>query len=505
MKYYNPIIPGFYPDPSVCRVDEDYYLVTSSFEYFPGVPIFHSKDLVNWEQIGHCLTRRSQLLLDKARASGGIYAPTLRYSKGIFYMVTTNVSNRGNFYVTTSDPAGEWSDPIWVEQGGIDPSLFFDDDNKVYFTSNAGLDGKEGIVQAEIDIETGKLLTPGRLLWQGTGGRFAEAPHLYKIDGKYYLMIAEGGTEYGHMVTIARSSSPWGPFEACPRNPILTHRNRGGHIIQGTGHADLIQAHDGSWWMVFLAFRNSEQYFHHLGRETFLAPVTWGVDGWPLVNENGTVELEMDAGNLAAYPFEKEQVRDDFDSEALRLCWNFLRNPSQGSWDLCSRKGWLALHGSEITLNEAASPAFIGRRQQHFDCRVSVRLDFNPAAEGEEAGLTIYYNPEHHYDICILRQDGNKQLIVRRSIGDLSAVVATAPIENGPVILEVKANKDEYYLSFGQDHSNITELSKGRTWYLSSEVTRCSFTGVYFGLYATGNGKPSNTPAYFDWFDYEVL
>lgn len=243
--YLNPVLPGFYPDPSVCRVGPDYYLVTSSFEYFPGVPIFHSLDLIHWHQIGHCLTRASQLALANISSSQGIYAPTLRYHRGRFYMVTTNVSASGNFYVYTDNPAGEWSEPIWLQQEGIDPSLCFDGDH-TYLTSS-GDRPLPGIYQCEIEIETGRQLTEARYLWRGTGGRFPEAPHLYHIGDYYYLFIAEGGTEYGHMETLARSRSPWGPFEPCPHNPLLTHRNDGYHPIQGTGHADLIETHDESW------------------------------------------------------------------------------------------------------------------------------------------------------------------------------------------------------------------------------------------------------------------
>ncbi|HZK62351.1 MAG TPA: glycoside hydrolase family 43 protein, partial [Anaerovoracaceae bacterium] len=225
ITYRNPVIPGFHPDPSVCRVGNDYYLVTSTFEYFPGVPVFHSKDLVNWEQIGHCLTRESQLPLNKCRASGGIYAPTIRYHDGLFYMVVTNVSGGGNFYVTAKDPAGEWSKPFWVNQGGIDPTIFWDEDGKSYFMSN-GHQSTEGIVISEIDLKTGKRTTEPIAVWNGTGGRYPEAPHIYKKDGYYFLLIAEGGTEYGHKVTIARSKNIYGPYESAPGNPILTHINR---------------------------------------------------------------------------------------------------------------------------------------------------------------------------------------------------------------------------------------------------------------------------------------
>lgn len=267
--YRNPIIRGFNPDPSVCRVNDDFYLVTSSFEYFPGLPIYHSKDLVNWQQIGHCLTRDSQLPLQKAPASGGLYAPSLRYREGVFYVICTNVSGGGNFYCTATDPAGPWSDPIWVDINSIDPDIFWDDDGRTYFVTQ----GDEGIRITEIDIQTGKTVVPERLVWGGTGGRFPEAPHIYKKDGYYYLMLGEGGTEYMHSVTIGRSKYLYGPYESCPLNPILTHANRRGQAnrIQGVGHGDMVQAQDGSWWMVFLGFRVTHQwaYYHVLGRETF--------------------------------------------------------------------------------------------------------------------------------------------------------------------------------------------------------------------------------------------
>lgn len=504
MRYRNPIIPGFYPDPSICRVGEDYYLVTSTFEYFPGVPIFHSRDLIHWRQIGHCLTRASQLPLANAGSSGGIYAPTLRHYQNRFYMVTTNVSAGKHFYVHADDPSGEWSEPIWIDRTGIDPSLFFDEDagggDKVYFSWTQ----QGGIYQCEIDIATGQLLTPDRLIWSGSGGRYPEAPHLYKINGLYYLMIAEGGTEYGHMETIARSDSVWGPFEPCPRNPILTHRNLGGHPIQGTGHADLVQAHDGSWWMVFLGFRPIKQYwnYHHLGRETFLAPVEWDSEGWPVVYRDGTVDEEPEADCLPAHPWESDPVRDDFDSPVLRLCWNFLRNPSPGDWSLVERPGWMRLKGSAVSLNDVASPAFIGRRQQHLSCRVAAALDFSPTSAHEEAGLTVLMNETHHYELGVTSRDGARCVFVRRRIGDLMAETACEPIAAGVVELQIEANPESYTFSVVVDNQPPRTLSTGSTRYLSSEVAG-GFTGVYIGMYATGNGQSTAAPADFDWFDYQ--
>ena len=210
--YRNPVIPGFNPDPSVCRVGDDFYLVTSSFEYFPGLPIYHSRDLVNWRQIGHCLTRDSQLELNGAYSSGGLFAPSIRHHDGVFYVICTNNTGKGNFYCTATDPAGPWSEPIWVNIPSIDPDIFWDDDGKTYFVYPGG----GGMRIAPIDIETGKVTGPPTQVWNGMGGRYPEAPHIYRKDGFYYLMIAEGGTEYTHGVTIARSRNLMGPYTPCP-------------------------------------------------------------------------------------------------------------------------------------------------------------------------------------------------------------------------------------------------------------------------------------------------
>ena len=500
---YNPVIPGFYPDPSVCRVGEDYYLVTSTFEYFPGVPVFHSKDLVHWRQIGHCLTREEQLPLKNARSSGGIFAPTMRYHEGTFYMITTSITGKGNFYVTATDPAGPWSNPIDVDQGGIDPSLFFDKDGTVYLTTNGGTPWQgRGIYQSEIDIKTGERLSDILKIWPGTGGRYPEAPHLYRINNWYYLMIAEGGTEYGHMETIARSRSAWGPFESYSKNPILTHRNRGGHPIQGTGHADLIQAHDGSWWMLFLAFRPIGGQFHQLGRETFLAPVSWNDDGWPVVNESGTLELKTPAKVLPAVTWPKKPVRDDFDSDSLDVVWNFVFNPNEKDWSLTERKDWLRLHGSAVTMYENQSPAFIGRRQQHFNFRAATQMDFQPQQDNEEAGLVLRMNNNHHYFIGVSRQHNERLIFIRYVVGRIVSTPFKKIVADGPIKLVVSGTPAHYSFSYSVGGREPVTADSVETRYLTSEVAG-GFTGVYIGMYATGNGKPSTAPADFNWFDYK--
>jgi len=510
-SYRNPVIPGFHPDPSVVRVGTDYYLVTSSFEFFPGVPVFASRDLVHWKPLGHALTRASQLPLAKARPSGGIYAPTIRHHDGTFYMITTNTDGGGNFYVTAKDPAGPWSEPVWVgEQGGIDPSLFFDEDGTVYLTTNGGAPGGKGprgIYQSTIDVATGRLLSPPRHVWGGTGGRYPEGPHLYRIRGRYYLMISEGGTEYGHMVTIARSDSPWGPFESCPRNPFFTHRSTEMDVpIQGTGHADLVEDHEGSWWMVFLAFRPvGGGYWHHLGRETYLAPVTWDADGWPVVNEGRVVTPEMSVRGLPAAPWPAAEARTDF---ALPLGpeWTYLRNPDRSSYALGERPGWLTLRGQALGLEAAASPTWLGRRQEHLACTATTRVDFVPTRDGEEAGITAYRNHEHRYEIGVGRSDGRRRVFVRQTIGpSLQAVTAAVPVDGeDPVVLRVEARPEAYAFSFGlgDTPTNWMPLGTAPTRFLSTEVAG-GFTGAFLALYATGNGQPAGSPARFDWFDYE--
>ena len=546
MYYHNPVIPGFHPDPSICRVGEDYYLVTSSFEYFPGVPLFHSRDLVHWRQIGHCLTRSSQLPLHQARASGGIYAPTIRYHHGIFYMITTNVTGGGHFYVQTRDPFGAWSEPVWIRGEGIDPSLFFDEDEQVYFTHT----GLTGITQHEIDLATGRV-GEARMIWEGTGGQYPEGPHLYRINGVYYLLISEGGTEYGHMLTVARSASPWGPFESCPANPILSHRSTS-NPIQATGHGDFVQDPAGSWWLVFLGIRpNGHWPCHHLGRETFLSPLVWTAEGWPVPGrapqevkgEDGEgetgrrgdktphhrvppspppplppplprqVALEMEGPDLVPHSWPARAPRDDFNAPVFGLFWNFLRNPRPEDASLSERKGWLCLKGSAVSLNEADSPAWVGCRQEHFEVNLTAKMEFAPGADNEEAGLVVWMNERHHYEVAVTRREGRLVALVRRRIGSLIAEVAKQEIAPGPITLELTADRNLYTFAVQPAHPASRpnfgeglriELAQAETKYLATEVAG-GFTGVYFALYATGNGAPCVSPAFFDWFEYRSL
>ncbi|MGC8541213.1 MAG: glycoside hydrolase family 43 protein [Phycisphaerae bacterium] len=503
MKFKNPILPGFYPDPSICRVGEDYFLVNSSFEYFPGVPLFHSRDMVNWRQVGHCLTRAKQLPLQQAEASGGIYAPTIRWHKGRFYMVTTNMTHGGNFYVYTDDPFGEWSDPVWVEQKGIDPSLLFDDDGKVYFTSNGTRWApRRGIYQCEIDIATGRQLTETEFLWPGTGGSYPEAPHLFKRGDYYYLMIAEGGTETGHMVTIARSRHPFGPFEPCPNNPILTHRSTD-NPLQCTGHADLVEDHCGNWWGVFLAVRYAQHGLHNIGRETCLAPVSWDAEGWPVFNRGQRVALESSGPDLPLFPQPASGVRDDFDAGTLGLCWNYLRNFDASCYSLSACPGRLTLRPNQHTLDEPASPAFAARRQQHIHCRAACLLEHVRLAPGEEAGLAAYMNPRHHAELAVACNRGRRELIFRQRIGPLVQENVRLLPSAAPIELQLVAD-DKYYTFSFREGGERRDMGRHEVRYLCTEVAG-GYTGVYLGLYAARQKLHENAAtgsASFDWFDY---
>ncbi len=495
VTYKNPVIPGFYPDPSVCRVDDDYYLVNSTFEYFPGVPVFHSKDLINWKQIGHCIEREGQI-----NGEINIFAPTIRHHEGTFYMITTNVTHGGNFFVTAKDPAGPWSDAIWVDMPEIDPDLFFDEDGKAYvITSKFEL--------AEIDIETGKLVSERHKIWNSTGGRYPEAPHIYKKDGFYYLMAAEGGTEEAHMVTIARSHNIWGPYIDNPANPIATHVNHAGmgKPIQGIGHADIIQAHDDSWWMVLHGYRSVTGYppHHILGRETCLVPVSWPQGGWPVVNGNGSVNVEMRHQTLPLVPVKEKSGRTDFDFPKPGLDWNYIQPPQQDNFLFDAKEGHLIITGSELQIGEKGNPSFIGRRLTDIQFSATTRLLFDPKKANEEAGMTLVNNGSH-FDIMIQKENEKRLLIVKLQFGQ--TIYRSTPVELSPgyVDLKIEGNGPEFIFSYAQKGNDFKTIEKADARFISTQTVGW-FTGVCVGLYATGNGQRSETTAVYDWFEYKGI
>lgn len=478
MKYANPVIKGFYPDPSVCFAEEKYYLVSSSFQYFPGVPLFESENLVNWKQIGHVLTRKSQVMLEKINSSGGVFAPSIRYNNGRFYMVTTNDTTHENFYVYTDDIYGEWSEPITVAQGGIDPSLLFDSDGRVYFVSNGSDDsGEGGVVQCEINIETGEKLSASRCIWKGSGGRYLESPHVYSINGQYYLMAAEGGTEYGHMITYARSSSVWGPFENYPENPVLTNRNKAPEIIQGIGHGELIQDKNGEWHILSLGFRQIHMWmpYHHLGREVFLTPVKFDGNGWFSAGTNGTTDGEYEIeGDFEQY----EKRLYTFENTDWNTDWCYLRHPHFENYELSGSKA--VLHGTDIDICQVDSPTFIGIRQRDFNMELSADISLD-AGEG---GLTVYMCENEHYDIAVRKVENGYEAVLKLNIGNIRHEQACVTIPAGKAALIIRSESQTYNFYVKTEAEEIY-LGYGLSKYLSSEVSG-GFTGVVLGLYAQG-------------------
>ena len=484
MKYKNPIIPGFNPDPSICRVGDDFYLVTSTFEFFPGVPIYHSKNLVNWELINYCLTDDTQLPLQGAAASGGIYAPTIRYRDGVFFMTTTNVSNGGNFIVHTNDVYGKWSEPHYVDQGGIDPSLFWDDDGTCYFVSN-GLDenNRVSIFLCQLDPFTGEKYTETTLISYGCGGRYPEAPHIYKKNGYYYLMLAEGGTEYGHMETMQRSKNIYGPYEACPHNPILSHRDDPGPI-QATGHADIVEDQNGNWWLVCLAIRPIKgMQLHHIGRESFLSPVAWNEDGWPVVGNNGRIDFEMEGPLPGPIPQPvSHDFCDSFDKGALDLRWSFVRNPKRENYIL--EKGSVILKGGKDELSTPLGhPTMIAVRQTAFDIEAIAELK-GEIRHGQRSGICAYYNNEYHYDIFVTKGQDGHTVCLRKRVADIDVVVAACPTDyDGSVRFKIVAD-DEWYKFYYEKDGEFVELGRGKTSLLATEVNGRSFTGTFIGAFS---------------------
>ena len=512
-SFHNPILSGCYPDPSICRLGEDYYLVTSTFEYFPGLPVFHSRDLVHWHQIGHVLDRPSQLDLDEIRPSGGLFAPTIRYSEGTFYVINTLVDGKrksGNFIVTATNPAGPWSEPYWLEAAdGFDPSLFFDEDGRVWFTANrlnelGFYTGHTEIYLRELDIENRRLIGEETILWDGAvkGAVWAEAAHIYKVNGYYYLLIAEGGTAHHHAVTIARSKTVSGPYDSNRGNPILTHRHLGlDYPIVGTGHADLVNTQNGEWWMVLLAMRPYGGYYYNLGRETFLAPVRWE-DGWLIVSPGtGRVEFSYPVPDLQEHSWEPIQKRDDFDDLTLALQWNFLRTPHEDFYSLKERRGYLRLRLRPQRLSEQTNPSFIGRRQQHIHFIAQTSFEFTPLKENECAGLALIQNSNFYFLLVVTEEAKPIVRLIRRAQG-IEEVLAVHTVFPGRIYFKIEAHEQAYSFYFSNESNDWLMLAENIDGRILSTSVAGGFVGTFIAMYASSNGQISTNYADFDWFEY---
>ncbi len=527
----NPIMPGFYPDPSICAVGEDFYLVNSTFAYFPGLPIMHSRDLAHWEQAGNALNRESQIPLKNCGHSAGLFAPTIRFHEGIFYVICTNVSGGGNFIVTAQEPAGPWSEPYYLEGAeGIDPSLFFDEDGTCYYIGThpnpAGCryDGDWYIWIQELDLKQMKLVGEKKDVWNGAMRDviWPEGPHLYKKDGYYYIMNAEGGTGPDHAVTICRSKNIFGPYQNNPRNPILTHRHLGdAYPIRYVGHADLVKTNAGEWYMVMLAVRPTDGYTT-MGRETFFAKVTWEND-WPVVNPGEgklteTVEIQLPEWDLLedkeSY-YQRFQGKNalpgsfrDYDFTRMKVLGDeflALRNPEEHMVRF-SGDGLLLQFGKH-TLKEEDSPSYVAIRQQHHSFQAEVTLRTDNLRDGRRAGIALVQSNAYHLRVeigdagveVILCERGTDRLIARhpRSIvpelASLSIVVDglyASVLMKGAIVPET--DQKMHFMNESDADGAICLLGGADIRCLSTEVAG-GFVGCTVGMYAMCEESVSDT------------
>ncbi len=526
LTYTNPILAGFYPDPSICRVEDDYYLACSSFAYFPGIPLFHSRDLVHWRLLTHVLDRPSQFDPEGLGVSKGVFAPTIRYHQGIFYLTCTLVDAGGNFLVTATDPAGPWSDPVWLPINGIDPSLFFDDDGQAWLVYNSLppddrplYNGHRTIRRRGFDHTRMKLLDDECILINGGTDlalrpRWIEGPHLYKRNNWYYLLAAEGGTGYDHAVVVFRSRSIDGPFLPDANNPLLggDRGNVRAWPITSAGHADLVDTPAGDWQAVFLACRPYRHDHYNTGRETFLVPVAWEAD-WPVFNPGKKwIEyrypqpLPPADENQAPYSGNFEWT-DQFDGSTLHPDWLFLRLPRPEHYDLHRRPGQLSLRLAPDSLDGRGRPSFLGRRQQHLHARARLLMSFEPGAEGELAGLVVFQDSHHFYFLAIAGGEAGREVRLYRSIlvpreeGQLE-LLAKASVSSGRMELEAEARGASYVFAYRTAAGPWLRIGPALPADFLSTCTAGGFTGCVLGIYATSSGAPCEAHAFIHRFAY---
>lgn len=502
--FRNPILAGYYPDPSVTRVGDKYYLVNSTFAHTPSIPIHESTDLVNWKLIGHALDQRKPVSFDGLDISRGVFAPSIHHHKGLFYVINTLVDAGGNFFVTAKDPRGPWSEPVWLKEiDGIDPSFFFDDNGKVYILNNGGPEGKplyqghRAIWIQEFDLKAQKPVGPRKVIVNG-GVDIAkkpiwiEGPHIYRVKDWYYLSCAEGGTGPGHSQVVLRARSPWGPFEPSPHNPILTQRDLPAdraNPVTNAGHADLVEMKDGSWWAIFLASRPYQGDRYNTGRETFLLPVTWR-DGWPVILDAGkpipyslpaprAFARNKQAGDALTGNFTR---REEFDLAAPGPEWLFVHQPRGKWWDLDRASGELHIQPSKVNLSENRNASFLARRQQHQRFDASTAL--TPPQPGIAAGLAAYQNSNHWYFFGARRvKDGLQLFLERRGARILQTIVQDPVPTPDNLKLRISADGGQYSFHYdaGQGWQPLRENDDGSI--LSTEIAG-GFVGTVLGPYA---------------------
>ncbi|WP_267432542.1 glycoside hydrolase family 43 protein [Sphingomonas sp. GM_Shp_1] len=506
-EYLNPILSGYYPDPSVTRVGKDYYLVNSSFAHFPGLPIFHSTDLVHWTQIGNAIDRPGQLDFTGRAVSEAVFAPDITYHDGTFYIVNTCVQCRGNFVITAKNPAGPWSDPIWLPFEGIDPSIYWEGD-RAYIVNNRApdepprYDGHRAIWVQEYDWRAGKMVGESTQLINGGVDLskkpvWIEGPHIFKKDGWYYLTAAEGGTSVNHSQVVLRSKALRGPYIPFAGNPILTQRDldpKRPHPISAAGHAELVQTQDGDWWATFLATRPYQDDYYNIGRETFLLPVTWK-DGWPIILDKGkTVPWTLAKPGLPASPPPKLPTSgdfgytDEFDGAKLAMQWIGVRTPRTSFYRLAN--GMLQMSGGDALGDRQGVPGFVGRRQQHAIADVSTTLRYAPAKDGARAGLVAMQNDYAYLFFGLTRIDGQPRIALYKREGkntrDETApetLVASAPFTGkGPVTLTIHAKGGEMAFDYAVGGKTATLKPDLDVRFLST-ARAGGFVGTVIGPY----------------------
>jgi xylan 1,4-beta-xylosidase len=522
----NPILTGFYPDPSVVKVGADYYLVNSTFSYFPGIPVFHSRDLKNWKQIGNVIDRATQMDFMGEKLTRGLFAPAISYHNGTYYVTCTDIDHDGNFIVTAKNPAGPWSNPVRVPQvRGIDPSLYFDDDNKAYIIYNSDAPnhkplypGHRTIRMYEMDPVTLKVIGEEKQLVNGGVDLskkpvWIEAPHILKRNGWYYLYAAEGGTSVNHTEVVFRSKSVWGPYVAYENNPILTQMGLPEDRpdpITSAGHAQFVEGPDGKTYAIFLAVRPYESDYYNTGRETFIAPVEWKND-WPIINPaSKEIKYEYQVN------YKEEKLKDalpqagNFEytltfEKTLDPALLFMRTIDSSSFSL-SRQNGLTMKLKAETVMELGNPSFIGKRQQHLYCTAETEMDFTPKSESEKAGLTILQDERHFYFISKSLDQGKPviQLFKASSDGKTMEMITQKQITEAgkSVKLRIVAEGEFYSFYFSNGPSWQLMQDKLDAKYLSTK-TAGGFIGSLFGMYATSSGQPTSNVASFKYLKYK--